>query len=373
MDAPVIRDWLDTDHDGKVTPDEARSQLLTLKVQNKLKGAICRLPTEWNAATIDARWDWLKTATPEHPEKLDNEDFEELKRHISKLSFWTEANLGIDANHWHFDPREFIRHFRKCGWLSANELIQSIPISIKKLSNTVFLSENIGTNSAIQSRINRWRLPLNITLRKYNMDQSIRRVFFFANVWEETGYLRLMVESGGAQASYAPWFGRGLIQLTHLENYKWYGKYRRFPSALTTGQYSQLGWNPDQLISQNDNNCIDTAVYWINPAATAIGHNILRDADHGFTQAVSIQTARGTNGNVATKNINGLDGRLQIAVYLKHALLDSIRETNIESMTFAWRKSSQKTGTVTVNGATKRIYEDQTHVINVDISPRRPS
>ena len=91
-----------------------------------------------------------------------------------------------------------------------------------------------------------------------------------------------MVEGNGAQAFYAPWYGRGLIQLTHEGNYKWYSKYRGFQHTLTTGPYASIGWNPDELVSQNDANCIDTAVYWINPSATSIGRNILREADLGF-------------------------------------------------------------------------------------------
>jgi hypothetical protein len=204
------------------------------------------------------------------------------------------------------------------------------------------------------------------------MDRPLRRLYVFANVWEETGVLRLMVEGNGEQASYAPWYGRGLIQLTHLENYERYGTYRGFAHTLSTGPYAALGWNPDDRISGDDDNCIDTAVYWINPAATSIGRNILREADRGYSQETSVQTARGTNGNVATKNINGLDGRLQVAVYLKHALLDAVRDQNTESLTFAWRRSSQKTGTVIVNNHPKHVYEDGTHTIDVDIATRRP-
>ena len=84
-----------------------------------------------------------------------------------------------------------------------------------------------------------------------------------------------------------------------------------------------------------------------------------------------MQTARGTNGNVSTKNLNGLDGRLQTAVYLKHALLDAVREQNTESLTFAWRRSTQRT-TMIVNGHPKLVYQDATHTIDVDIATRRP-
>ncbi|MCV5696588.1 peptidase M23, partial [Escherichia coli] len=27
---------------------------------------------------------------------------------------------------WHFDPRQFIAHFRKCGWLGENDIISVV-------------------------------------------------------------------------------------------------------------------------------------------------------------------------------------------------------------------------------------------------------
>lgn len=375
MDSPTIKGWLRNDQGEELTVERVQSATSSQEVKAKLRKVICKIPTEWEKSTIDKRWGWLKEKSNLLPEPLAEEDFNRLKSHIDKLCFWEEAVSqlgGLDASHWHFHPIEFIKQFRKCGWLSEQELVQMIPKTVQKLTGTAFHTENLGGTAVIQPRVRRWKLALNRTLRKYNMDRPIRRMYFFANVWEETGCLRLMVEGNGAQASYAPWYGRGLIQLTHLANYQWYGTYRGFPHTLTTGPYGVLGWDPDQHISQNDDNCIDTAVYWINPSATSIGRNILREADLGYSQNTSVQTARGTNGNVPTKNINGLDGRLQIAVYLRHALLDAVREQNTESLTFAWRRSTQKTGTVVVNNQVKHVYEDGNHTIDVDIATRRP-
>lgn len=375
MDSPTIKGWLRNGQEGELTVERIQSAISSPDMQARLRKVICKIPTEWEKATIDQRWGWLKEKSESLPEPLTEDDFGRLKKHIEKLCFWEEAVAqlnGLSSSHWHFHPTEFIKHFRKCGWLSERELVQMVPKTVQKLSGTAFHSENLGATAVIQPRVRRWKLGLNRALRKYNIDRPLRRMYFFANVWEETGYLRLMVEGNGAQASYAPWYGRGLIQLTHLSNYQWYGTYRGFPHTLTTGPYAALGWDPDQRISQNDDNCIDTAVYWINPAATPLGRNILREADLGYAQSTSVQTARGTNGNVATKNINGLDGRLQIAVYLKHALLDAVREQNTESLTFAWRRSSQKTGTVVSNGQVKHVYEDGNHTIDVDIATRRP-
>lgn len=375
MDSATIKGWLRGNDGDDLTIARAQTALSKPDVQARLRRTICKIPTEWEKASIDRRWGWLKEKSDVIAEPLTDEDFTRLRQHVEKLCFWEDAAGqmdGLSANHWHFHPVEFIKQFRRCGWLSEKEFVQTVPKTVKKLRGTVFKVENIGPNAVITQRMHRWKPFLNRTLRKYNIDRPIRRMYFLANVWEETGYLHLMVEGNGEHAKYAPWYGRGLIQLTHLENYQRYGRYRGFPHALNAGAYAQLGWDPDQRISQDDANCIDTAVYWINPAASALGKNILREADHGYSQDTSVQTARGTNGNVALKNINGLDGRLQAAVYLKYALLDIPLDSATEAMTFAWRRSSVQTGTVIRDGKPHRVFEDGTHTIDVDISLRRP-
>lgn len=388
-DSQMLKDLLRNTPGEQLTEAELRARAQLPTKADKLKKTICKFPTEWDSGTIDARWGWLKT-TP--PEALSDTDFEALRAHITVLAFWSAANLrgapdannapgaSVPATHWHFDPREFIRHFRKCEWLSKKEWVQTLPMTGKKLRGSTFHEENIGPNvdrtrpaQGIEVRMQRWYRYLNISLRKYGIEKNYRRIHFIANVWEETGYIRLMVEGGGTTASYAPWYGRGLIQLTHQGNYEKYGTYRGFPKTLTTGPYAALGWNPDLLISENDANCIDTAVYWINPAATALGRNLLIDADGGLSIDNSMQTARGTNGNVAAQNLNGLDTRLQVSRYLKYILLENISLTNSESMTFVWRKNSAKTGSKIVNGKEKKFFEIATHTINVDLTPRRPS
>jgi hydroxyethylthiazole kinase len=66
---------LDTDGDDKVAPVEARAQLSQAAIQQKLKFVICKISTGGNAASIHARWGWLKNVTEEHLEKLENADF----------------------------------------------------------------------------------------------------------------------------------------------------------------------------------------------------------------------------------------------------------------------------------------------------------
>ncbi len=69
----------------------------------------------------------LKTQHEALAVPLSNDEFATLKAHIEALAFWEDvhdADLPPAPQCWHFPPKAFIEHFRKCGWLSMNELAQ---------------------------------------------------------------------------------------------------------------------------------------------------------------------------------------------------------------------------------------------------------
>ena len=53
-----------------------------------MERTICKFPTEWDGSTIDQRWGWLKTSTPENPNPFNDADFALLKAHIAALAFY---------------------------------------------------------------------------------------------------------------------------------------------------------------------------------------------------------------------------------------------------------------------------------------------
>jgi hypothetical protein len=85
----------------------------------------------------------------------------------------------------------------------------------------------------------------------------------------------------------------------------------------------------------NYDNCADSAgFYWVCPEITATGENGLTISDAGFTVKNITHASRLVNGNVAPENINGLDVRLQLSVFLKYVLLDLIPDKDSELITF---------------------------------------
>ncbi|WP_304163045.1 glycoside hydrolase family 19 protein [Lonsdalea britannica] len=63
----------------------------------------------------------------------------------------------------------------------------------------------------------------NAGFAKYGMTTCREKAHFLAQCCHESMGLVYTAEIGGSQKSYAPWYGRGLIQLTFEKNYRAYG------------------------------------------------------------------------------------------------------------------------------------------------------
>ena len=87
-DSATVKGWLDVNGDGKVAPAEALARMGMDTVAPKLAKAICKFPTEWNAASFDRRLGWIKTSTVENPTPVDAANFERLRAHVVALAFW---------------------------------------------------------------------------------------------------------------------------------------------------------------------------------------------------------------------------------------------------------------------------------------------
>ncbi|MEZ2297663.1 M23 family metallopeptidase [Variovorax sp. RCC_210] len=221
-------------------------------VQEKLAKTICKFPTEWARGEVRSRWAWTrKTGNPHMPYPLEDEtDFTEMADFAQKLCFWEELpeedKARLTVKHWHFHPREFIHQFRKCGWLSRNELLQLLPANSLRQDKKVWVWESVPSSGAAgildiadpaaQSR----RVELNKSLRKFCVASSpIRLACFLGNTTQETQWYQKFHEN--SPYWYKPWDGRGFLQLTHPANYLRFFEFRgiAIPTAEKTALTTQ--------------------------------------------------------------------------------------------------------------------------------------
>ncbi|MDI3363338.1 M23 family metallopeptidase [Pantoea sp. V108_6] len=202
---------------------------------NQCGKLICHFPFEWEKSTIDTRFSWLKTGSEEH-DPMTDEDYAKFKAHAEALCFDGETlNSG---RLWHFEPKGFVSHLRKCIWLSRTEFKQLIPLNIIRPSGNRYNWETVSFHEGETSVFSRHYPMLNKIFRKYCINTPSRLVSFLGNSVQETKWLSVTREDYRYSAKdenghryhyniwYFPWYGRGFLQLTNPDNFYKYFTYR---------------------------------------------------------------------------------------------------------------------------------------------------
>ncbi|MFC0139496.1 M23 family peptidase [Erwinia mallotivora] len=247
---------------------------------------VCHFPLEWDAATFDQRYAWLRTGSDDVP-AMPEEDYERLKSHASALCFDT-GELGT-GRLWHFHPLAFITHFRKCCWLSRSELKQLVPRNaLRTAGRNDSRWEAITYRDGTGSVANNIRVHINRAMQKHLITTPLRIACFLGNGIQETGWLGTMEEGYRYTETaprthqvirshniwYYPWYGRGLLQLTSPVNYFEYFSFRGRTSPenirnALINEYSRLYVHrplryTDNHLSDTVNHVPDNIIRWRN-------------------------------------------------------------------------------------------------------------
>jgi len=154
-------------------------------VRKLLRGFICEAPSEWDSANLDACYRHLLNEG-EHFE-CRQDAYHQFLDFARKLHFWDKTGLPAGGKVWFFHPLAFIRHFRRCGWLSKGELSQIY-------AESTYTS--VGKTG--EEYKERYRTSINNVLRKYALNTPFRISHFFGQCAIESYYMMVVRECSTA-------------------------------------------------------------------------------------------------------------------------------------------------------------------------------
>ena len=335
------------------------------QVRRQLRGLVCSAPSEWDSTNNEGRYArLLDEGGFYHGNEKGYKDF---LKYLKEVQFWDKTGLPAGQKLWFFHPLAFIRHFRKCGWLTKDEIAATFP-------RFPFYTERGSPRRAIEIDNDIYRVTLEIArqrvqshvtalnncLRKYIGSDSKRVALFLAQVLLETaqwrdlgGIRRLMHEWGFGKYStanpatkyYGPFYGRGIMQLTWAGNFEAYGKYRGIPDNTTSSYVERLPgshhritatsqhytanpsdgghlmlwsprYDPDIVAESADHACDSGGFYWVSKYFRR-ELNINRVVDTDFSASSVDFVNRLVNGGG-----NGYYERLAYSVFIMRAVGD---------------------------------------------------
>ncbi|MEF3098887.1 DUF3289 family protein [Raoultella terrigena] len=130
VSSPAVNGWTDADFpdwagwtlvDDDATPDGQCNSATVKKALEKqdpdFTRFICKFPLEWDFASFDTRFSWLKAPNDSLPEPMSEKSYTELKEHAKALSFFDKFPVDIQKELtglvWHFDPRGLMIQLQK--------------------------------------------------------------------------------------------------------------------------------------------------------------------------------------------------------------------------------------------------------------------
>ncbi|MEW7312277.1 peptidase M23 [Buttiauxella gaviniae] len=284
-DFPHWMGWKLVDDDTD-TNSQCNSPTILCTTRSDLNRMICHFPLEWDKATVDSRFEWLKSPNDVKNKPMAECDLNLLTEHGKALCL--AENPLPSGRVWHFEPREFIAHFRKCGWLGLDDFVRivrrneshALQPNLTKAELVSWLTTEGRKPSGEIIRPDNVGVSLSKILSKYLIVTPLRMAHFMGQMARETGRFKFFVENGDLNYfnMYEPrttqgiklgntqsgdgarFKGRGTVHLTGRENYSNYSKYRFGQSSTFFTE------EPNNMLPAIDSYCACDAggYFWIS-------------------------------------------------------------------------------------------------------------
>ncbi|OCQ52599.1 hypothetical protein Ppb6_02212 [Photorhabdus australis subsp. thailandensis] len=218
-----------------------------------LSYTICHFAFEWDAETVDARFNWLKLPNDVLDEPMSEEDWDKFIAHVKALCI---DMAGLPSGKvWHFDPRRFITHFRKCGWLEQSKITDIMSYDIRK--------NNESELNAIKTASEKYYQAINKIMLKYIINTPIRQAHFLGQGAVKSARLRVMQEYSQEQViEHGKQIGKGIVgdsEKNESELGHWYGEIAtEYDSYFSGNKYTKSGSLIARSYSWSNGNCGDT-------------------------------------------------------------------------------------------------------------------
>ncbi|WP_051481308.1 M23 family metallopeptidase [Paraburkholderia nodosa] len=331
------------------------------EVRRALRGFICNAPSEWDSMHNKTRYaKLLDEGGFYHGNEQGYNDF---LKYLKEIQFWDVTGLPAGQKLWFFHPLAFIRYFRKCGWLSLDELTQLLPRRYGLNHAGATLSWQTAHGRLNGGTIN--ITDICNTFRKYGITTPERQTAFLSQAYIETGFLRTVIEDGKGKGTagnaqyYEAFYGRGLMQLTWPTLYDDYGKFRGFPfnasehysdpriTAVSTHYWSgpptvdsqghshsdRRQWypryDPDLVASNRSIACDSAGFFWVWKRFMGVS-NVSRVADAGITTETVGRMSVLVNGGG-----NGYDDRQQYSTFVFRYRGDMTEAVTSKTLTYS--------------------------------------
>lgn len=219
-----------------------------------LSRTICHFPLEWDTDTVESRYGWLKQPNAVLEEPMSQQDWGSLVALAKALALENCAEIPT-GRVWHFDPRRFIAHFRKCGWLEC-EVIERIMTSTKSVRREDEIKK-------IKRKSEEYLFSINLVLRKYNITGFNRASHFLGQGAVESGYLLSMQETSQIQRTEnGRHFGGKIVEDSGKDESNelghWYGAIASEVDVYFSGdKYNSSGVKIASSYSWRNGNCGD--------------------------------------------------------------------------------------------------------------------